>query len=128
MRANSHQVGGSHYKSGYQHWDLVVDLGLGYFEGQITKYVARHRKKHGLSDLNKARHFIDKMIESANCIDAPVVDAQGKLLLQSFFEKNKLSSLEGSIITLVSCWGGSHSMLENARSILDELIDESTPL
>jgi hypothetical protein len=60
---NSRQVGGTHYKSDIQHWDFVWANDLNYFEGQITKYVIRARKKNGLQDLEKARHFLDKYIE-----------------------------------------------------------------
>lgn len=64
MAANDTQVAGSHYKSEIQHWDFVVANDLNYFEGQITKYVTRCRKKgQCVQDLKKARHFLDKYIE-----------------------------------------------------------------
>lgn len=63
-KANDRQVGGSHYKTAQQeHWDRVWDLGLDYFQGQITKYVERWKEKNGVQDLEKARHFIEKYIE-----------------------------------------------------------------
>ena len=62
-RANDRQEGGTHYAKPIQHWDYVIAQGLGYFEGQITKYVSRWRDKNGLEDLKKARHFLDKLIE-----------------------------------------------------------------
>ena len=62
--ANETQVAGEHYRTTIQHWDYVLANDLGYFEGQITKYVTRWRKKNGLEDLHKARHFLDKLIES----------------------------------------------------------------
>lgn len=61
--ANKTQIGGDHYKSGIQHWDYVVANQLDYFQAQITKYVTRWKKKNGLQDLEKARHFLDKYIE-----------------------------------------------------------------
>ena len=62
--ANDRQVGGSHYKTGSEeHWDRVARLNLDYFQAQITKYVERWRKKNGIEDLKKARHFLDKYIE-----------------------------------------------------------------
>jgi hypothetical protein len=64
-KANETQIGGTHYRTPIQHWDYVIANGLGYFEGQITKYVTRWRKKNGLQDLYKARHFLDKLIEVA---------------------------------------------------------------
>lgn len=61
--ANSTQVGGTHYTADYQHWDFVNDAGLGYFPGQISKYVCRHSKKSGAEDLRKAAHYAHKYIE-----------------------------------------------------------------
>lgn len=63
-KANEIQVAGDHYRTPIQHWDYVLANDLGYFEGQITKYVTRWRKKNGLQDLHKARHFLEKLIES----------------------------------------------------------------
>ena len=61
--ANAKQVGGEHYKNTIQHWDWVASNDLDYFQGQITKYVARWRHKNGLEDLLKAAHFLEKYIE-----------------------------------------------------------------
>lgn len=62
---NDIQIGGDHYKVPGQteHWDFVWQHDLDYFQGQITKYVTRWKKKGGLKDLQKARHFLDKYIE-----------------------------------------------------------------
>lgn len=63
-KANERQVGGGHYGGGkHQHWDIVVEHELNYFEAQILRYVMRCRKKQGLEDLEKAKHFIEKYIE-----------------------------------------------------------------
>lgn len=67
--ANSRQVGGDHYRKGLtaggeQHWDMIYRLyGHGYFVGCVTKYVLRYRDKNGVEDLEKARHYLDKLIE-----------------------------------------------------------------
>jgi methyl coenzyme M reductase subunit C-like uncharacterized protein (methanogenesis marker protein 7) len=65
MSANDRQVGGDHYhKGGEQHWDRQWRLyGRGYFIGCITKYVERYPQKNGIQDLEKAKHFIEKLIE-----------------------------------------------------------------
>jgi hypothetical protein len=63
MTANSKQVGGTHYQQGYQHWDMVADFQLGYFPGQITKYITRHKRKNGRQDVEKAMHFLEKWEE-----------------------------------------------------------------
>lgn len=64
MSANSIQVGGSHYKQQQmQPWDYIAANNLGFFEGNIVKYVTRWRGKGGVEDLRKARHYLDKLIE-----------------------------------------------------------------
>lgn len=64
-KANEHQVDGSHYRKdgAIQHWDYAHSNEFDYFQGQITKYVSRWKKKNGLKDLEKAMHFIEKYIE-----------------------------------------------------------------
>ncbi|MCA3173723.1 MAG: DUF3310 domain-containing protein [Burkholderiales bacterium] len=67
MSANNHQVGGSHYTAkSVQPWDYIASNNLGYFEGNIVKYVSRWRDKGGIEDLRKARHYLDKLIEVEN--------------------------------------------------------------
>jgi hypothetical protein len=63
--ANDVQVGGDHYRLNgkYQIWDLVVDMGWDFFQGNIISYVHRFRLKGGTDDLRKARHYLDKLIE-----------------------------------------------------------------
>ena len=64
MAANETQVGGEHYKRKLiQPWDYIAANDLGYFEGNIVKYVSRWREKAGVEDLKKARHYLDKLIE-----------------------------------------------------------------
>lgn len=63
-KANDIQISGNHYKSkAIQPWDYIAANGLGYFEGNIIKYVSRWQDKNGLDDLRKARHYLDKLIE-----------------------------------------------------------------
>lgn len=67
--ANEFMVGGSHYHQGdkaFQHWDLVALLRLGYYEGQITRYISRAKKKNGIQDYQKAHHYAVKMRELFN--------------------------------------------------------------
>jgi len=64
MTANNDQVGGSHYRTKtIQPWDFIAANELGFFEGNIVKYVSRWRSKGGVEDLRKARHYLDKLIE-----------------------------------------------------------------
>jgi hypothetical protein len=64
MTANENQVGGNHYRlKTIQPWDFIAANDLGFFEGNIVKYVSRWRSKGGVEDLRKARHYLDKLIE-----------------------------------------------------------------
>lgn len=77
--ANAIQVGGDHYKPheeqafiatalGYnkpiEHWDLVLIRGYDYLQGNASKYLDRYDKKGTpIQDLEKAKHYIEKLIE-----------------------------------------------------------------
>ena len=64
MSVNDIQHGGTHYKSkAVQPWDYIIENNLGYLEGNVVKYVSRWRDKNGIEDLQKARHYLDKLIE-----------------------------------------------------------------
>ena len=58
------QVGGKHYiKYKIQPSRFVVENKLLYPEGCVIKYILRHRLKGKRQDLEKAKHFIDMIIE-----------------------------------------------------------------
>ena len=58
------QVGGSHYKDmAIQPLEFIHANGIPFAEGNVIKYVSRWRSKNGIADLEKARHFIDLLIE-----------------------------------------------------------------
>lgn len=64
MSANDVQHGGTHYKKHkIQVWDFILANGIPYMEGSAIKYLCRWREKGGLQDLNKAIHFIQRLIE-----------------------------------------------------------------
>ena len=58
------QVGGSHYKKmRIQPSKFVIENELLFPEGNVIKYICRHRYKNGKEDLEKAVHFIEMIIE-----------------------------------------------------------------
>jgi hypothetical protein len=62
--ALAEQVGGAHYKGlKIQPVEYIHANGLGYFEGNVVKYVTRWQAKGGVDDLKKARHYIDMLLE-----------------------------------------------------------------
>ena len=63
MSALDIQVAGSHYKTlNIQPVEYIHANGIGYFEGNVIKYVTRWKDKGGIDDLRKARHYIDLLI------------------------------------------------------------------
>ena len=64
MSALETQVGGSHYKDMMiQPVEYIHANDIPFIEGCVIKYVTRWRSKGGLSDLEKARHFLDLLVE-----------------------------------------------------------------
>ena len=63
MEANDKQIAGEHYKKAIQVWDFVHSNDIGYLAGNVIKYVARYKDKNGIEDLEKAKHYIEKLIE-----------------------------------------------------------------
>tara|TARA_R110000772_G_scaffold199261_1_gene309875 strand:+ start:173 stop:388 length:216 start_codon:yes stop_codon:yes gene_type:complete len=64
MSALNEQEGGSHYKDFViQPVEYIYANGLSYLEGNVVKYVTRHRKKGGVDDIRKAIHYLELIIE-----------------------------------------------------------------
>lgn len=58
------QEGGSHYKNfNIQPIEFIYANNVPFIEGNVIKYVMRHRHKNGLQDLLKAKHYIDLLID-----------------------------------------------------------------
>lgn len=58
------QVGGDHYrKLKIQPIEYIHTNNIPFAEGSIIKYVTRWRDKNGIKDLEKAKHFIELLIE-----------------------------------------------------------------
>lgn len=58
------QEGGSHYKDmKIQPVQYIHANGIGYFEGNVIKYVSRWRAKGGKADLEKAKHYIELLLQ-----------------------------------------------------------------
>ena len=59
------QVGGTHYKScGIQPVEYIHANDLNYFEGNIIKYITRHRMKgEGKKDIEKVIHYAELILQ-----------------------------------------------------------------
>ena len=67
--AREYQLGGTHYTDkAIQPWDamqswLTEEQYKGYLTGNVIKYIARFQDKGGVLDLQKCKHYLDKLIE-----------------------------------------------------------------
>ena len=58
------QIGGSHYKDmTIQPAQFINDNKLLFAEGNAIKYICRHKHKGERQDLEKAKHYIDMILE-----------------------------------------------------------------
>jgi hypothetical protein len=58
------QIGGNHYKDlKIQPTAFIHANNIPFIEGNIIKYVVRHKSKNGIEDLKKAKHYIDLLIQ-----------------------------------------------------------------
>ena len=110
MSANETQVGGSHYKdkavqpwAAMQAW-MTHEEFTGFLRGNVIKYVARCNDKGGIEDLKKARHYLDKLIEtlepqSPSCVSSTVMQEIAKAVEQHCGLK---TSIDGNMIAVQS--------------------------
>ena len=65
VNALKEQVGGDHYsKLAIQPVTYINANGLSYLQGNVIKYITRFKSKGTpLQDLEKAKHYIDMLIE-----------------------------------------------------------------
>lgn len=58
------QVGGSHYKDcKIQPIEFIHANNLGFMEGCIVKYAARHKQKNGAEDIKKIIHYANLILK-----------------------------------------------------------------
>lgn len=58
------QVDGNHYKDlSIQPIEYIHANKIPYLEGNVIKYTTRWRNKNGIADLEKAKHYIELLIE-----------------------------------------------------------------
>ncbi len=118
MTANDEQVGGTHYKSGFQHWDFVYLVELGYLPAQITRYLARWRKKNGVEDIEKALHYMEKYME-----DELVRRVKHRGWLERFIRENRLQEHERTVFNMLVNYNlGDEVRLEVAHTAIKDLL------
>lgn len=125
--ANTTQIGGTHYKTAYEHWDLVLATGMGYFEGNLTRYITRWLKKDGIIALEKALHYVVKIKENAPLLRLlrPARPPEGVIEeeIKRFVRANDLGSTEYNIIWATATWQTTKD-LDDLYDYIDHNIDQ----
>ena len=55
-----------YYTQGIDCIDYITSKNMSFLEGNVVKYVTRHRMKNGLEDLHKAQWYLDRLIKDYN--------------------------------------------------------------
>lgn len=64
MSASEEQIGGKHYKDfAIQPSEFIQRNRIPWNEGNVIKYVCRHRQKNGAEDIKKAIHYLQLLLE-----------------------------------------------------------------
>lgn len=58
------EVGGQHYQKPIQPWDYIAANGLGFDEGNVVKYITRHKGKNGAEDVKKAISYCQHILKT----------------------------------------------------------------
>lgn len=129
--ANARQVAGTHYQvaKATQHWDYVAINSLGYFDGQISKYISRWPTKHSttagkLDDLNKAHHFLEKLIELTSHRTVHPTFQRYVLSALDWAKECRLGARETMVLDMLERWQltGLISHLQIAQGLVAEII------
>jgi hypothetical protein len=87
MSALDLQEGGDHYRTfAIQPVEFVMRNRWDFCAGCILKYLVRYRRKGGLSDLRKARHFV----ELRAAISAEPIEWMPAILMRAFIAANRI--------------------------------------
>ena len=55
-----------YYTQGIDCIDYITSKNMSFLEGNVVKYVTRHRMKNGLEDLHKAQWYLTRLIQDYN--------------------------------------------------------------
>lgn len=110
-----------HYSGKIQPTDFAESKGLSFLEGNVIKYVTRHRKKAKKLDLQKSLWYIDRLIAKTD-----EKEFQGGFSTQDFIESQGFTELEAEIIIKFMMYYITHktSDLYQVRTLVEELIEQ----
>ena len=63
FEAKNSKIKPSYYGTGIDVFDSCLRHNLTFMKGNVIKYVTRYKNKNGIEDLEKAKEYIDRLIE-----------------------------------------------------------------
>lgn len=60
------KINPDYYTQGIDCIDYITSKNMSFLEGNVVKYVTRHRMKNGLEDLEKAQWYLTRLIRDYN--------------------------------------------------------------
>lgn len=100
------QVGGTHYGTGFGHWDYCKLACTPYLEGAATKYLFRWRKKNGIQDLEKGLTFLEKLMYgmTIHTVNEDAWNREFLGILEDAFNQQQVPPAERLIIEAIFTW------------------------
>lgn len=117
------QVGGTHYRAMYQHWDWCDETGMPYLEACATKYLARWRDKGGLLDLQKAMSYLQKALVSPSHSFPGLRPLRNFYRLERFLTSANVPAREAWIIREIDAWMAGDGPIQSLHQLIEEVRD-----
>ena len=74
MSAYKNQIGGNHYQDlVIQPTDYIIKNNIPFAEGNVIKYVSRHKQKGKEQDIKKAIHYLSMILETTYNIKTNII-------------------------------------------------------
>lgn len=124
MTSEVTQVGGTHYKAEYQHWDWVEETGMGYLESCASKYLVRWREKGGVQDLEKSLSYVKKLQDLQQFhgrTNRTKPEVPLFVCFEKFKEANNLPPEETACCVLLMVWSTADA-LRSVVAIIESMI------
>lgn len=101
------QVGGNHYTAKIQHVEFCQTNRIPWCEASALKYIARHRKKNGAQDIEKAIHYVE-MLQGLDYgrrekVPQDMDPRKFTVSIKDFCDANEIPPLEAEVIMKI-CW------------------------
>lgn len=74
MSAYKNQIGGNHYQDlVIQPTDYIIKNNISFAEGNVIKYVSRHKQKGKEQDIKKAIHYLSMILETTYNVKTNII-------------------------------------------------------